>query len=293
MSLKDALRTTFSRNSQDGYAIYKGHVSKNWCIGKIPHGGYAVGIILSAAGALQTSTSHPDIIHATVHFLQPLDADACEVRVKPIREGKHLTNVEADLMQNGKTRIAARLVYSVLPDISCASPKDHMTLAPPYPLARRIPLTRHPASVTPDKPSPKFLYQIKAEDPGSGLPGPLNDGLEWGAWLQLAHDEDTPLDPAMVPFLVDCMKNLPDLLPPERRPGPTWFATVVLTIEFKSRIPSFFPTQAGPPSFSPRTVGLYSSARFMSTGRHDEYVELWTAPSTIRTDSNTTTESGA
>ena len=52
---------------------------------------------------------------------------------------------------------------------------------------------------------------------------------------------------------------------------------MTLSIEFKNRIP--------PPSLlhSDHTVGLYSSGRFMTEpqGRHDVYVEVWTAPSNI------------
>ena len=53
---------------------------------------------------------------------------------------------------------------------------------------------------------------------------------------------------------------------------------MTLSIEFKNKIP---------PSSSflhaDRTVGLYSYGRFMTApqGRHDAYVEVWTAPSNI------------
>ncbi|THH05038.1 hypothetical protein EW145_g5089 [Phellinidium pouzarii] len=246
---------------------------------------YAVGIILSAVAALQASTLHPDVIHATAHYLQPLDVAACEVRVRRIREGKNLANIDADLIQNGKTRIAARLVYGVLPDISLTSSSDHLTLAAPSPLARRVPLTQHPARMTPDAPHSKFIYQIKAEDrniekrnaakaqrrPTRSAsaddrrkalepPDSENGGLEWAAWIQLSDSGDAPLEATMMPLFADLMKNLPVLLPRECQPEPSWFATVVLTVEFRSRIPA---------GYSPRTLGLYSSARFMSAGRHD------------------------
>ena len=46
------------------------------------------------------------------------------------------------------------------------------------------------------------------------------------------------------------------------------------SLEYKAAIPD-------DPLFSTRTVGLYSSGRFMHEGRHDAYVEIWTAPSSI------------
>jgi hypothetical protein len=54
---------------------------------------------------------------------------------------------------------------------------------------------------------------------------------------------------------------------------PSWYPTMAIAIEFKSPIPSS-------PCYAPRTVGLYSSGRFINDpqGRHDAYVEIWTAP---------------
>lgn len=58
----------------------------------------------------------------------------------------------------------------------------------------------------------------------------------------------------------------------------SWFPTMVLSVEFKNKIP--------PPSvkYAARTVGIYSLGRFITPpqGRHDAYVEVWTAPSGIR-----------
>jgi len=52
---------------------------------------------------------------------------------------------------------------------------------------------------------------------------------------------------------------------------------MTLSIEFKNKIPSPSSVHAD------RTVGLYSFGRFITApqGRHDVYVEVWTAPSNI------------
>lgn len=49
-----------------------------------------------------------------------------------------------------------------------------------------------------------------------------------------------------------------------------------MTVEFKARIPSS-------DSYSARTVGLYSESRFLNDpeARHNQRVEVWTAPSEI------------
>jgi hypothetical protein len=48
---------------------------------------------------------------------------------------------------------------------------------------------------------------------------------------------------------------------------------MAITVEFKSPIPTSS-------CYTSRTVGLYSSGRFINNpeGRHDAYVEVWTAP---------------
>lgn len=45
-------------------------------------------------------------------------------------------------------------------------------------------------------------------------------------------------------------------------------------LEYKAKIPD-------DPMISKRTVGLYSSGRFMHEGRHEVYVEIWTSPTNI------------
>lgn len=53
---------------------------------------------------------------------------------------------------------------------------------------------------------------------------------------------------------------------------------MVLNIEFKFPIPRF-PSS----DHATRTVGVFSSSNFINDpqGRHDNYVEVWTAPSNI------------
>lgn len=43
-------------------------------------------------------------------------------------------------------------------------------------------------------------------------------GLEWGAWFELT-DEDDKISPAVIAFLADIFKSMPDLLPKEERVG--------------------------------------------------------------------------
>ncbi|KAL5506957.1 hypothetical protein ACEPAH_6413 [Sanghuangporus vaninii] len=219
MSLHNALEATKVRSEESELHIYEGKVSKDWCIGGIPHGGYVIGIILTAAGDLQSSSRHPDPVHLTAHYLQSVDVSECGVRLKIIRRGKSFTNINADLIRKGKTKIAARLIYGVLPQV--------------------------------------ILIGIACSDDLGPSKIPDCD-IESGSWFELKDPNDV-MEIAMIPLFADCITN-------EMNPGPMWFATVVLTIEFKSRIPTSISTP---------------DTQFMTEGRHDEYAEVWTAPSII------------
>ena len=62
--------------------------------------GYVVGLIVSAVGDLQSGSLHPDPVHLTAHFLQPVDVAECGIRITVVRRGKNFTNIDADLVQN-------------------------------------------------------------------------------------------------------------------------------------------------------------------------------------------------
>lgn len=148
----------------------------------------------------------------------------------------------------GTTKISTRLIFGALLDLTQLSPSqasDNLTLTATSPYGRQIPLSKHPAQETLDKPSGKCTFQYKAEDRifeernrrraerkstafnDSGLSETPDCGLEWGTWLEL-QDPDDVLEIAMIPFFSDCMKNLPSLLPQELRPGPTYASDTLL-----------------------------------------------------------------
>jgi hypothetical protein len=68
-------------------------------------------------------------------------------------------------------------------------------------------------------------------------------------------------------------------------PPHSWFPTLTFSLDFKSR----FPLSAVPANTSTSTnttpsrttVGLYSVCKFIHEGRHDQTVEVWSAPSGI------------
>ncbi|KAF8214992.1 thioesterase-like superfamily-domain-containing protein [Mycena galopus ATCC 62051] len=266
--------------------VFRGDIDAEWTVGNVPNGGYVLALALEACIRHQASTVHRDPIHLTAYFLQATSIAPFEVHVRILKRGWGFTNITADLVQQDRTRITTHLIFGSL---------EPPRLVPPSPYARRLPLYVHPsaAAETPMVRPWRFKEHIKwAGDPhlrAQNLPdSPTRTssttigggGLVWGAWFQLTGP-DEHITPTSIAFLADIFINLPSLLPRSQRNGlvsaETWFPTMSLSIEFKAPIP--------PPSerHSARTVGLYSTGTFLGEpqGRHDAYVEIWTAPSNL------------
>jgi len=244
---------------------------------------YALGLLVDACRKFQSNSPHPLILHVTSHFLKTTAISTVEVHIRVLRAGKAYVNLAADLVQKGEIKITALLIFR-----SISGGMDHpfATLAPPSPFARRVPLRMHPAvaPLTSKFARGSFAKYVRwAEDAeirernrslGRGETTDIGGGtLEWGAWVELRQPIEA-VNPSMLPFFGDMMKNLPSLLPREQRPPNGWYPTMVFSLEFKAQIPD-------DPEMSKRTLGLYSRATFMNEGRHDAYVEIWTAPSNL------------
>ncbi|KAG7088132.1 hypothetical protein E1B28_012156 [Marasmius oreades] len=233
--------------------------------------------------------AHRDPIHITAHFLRTTSIQPFEVHIRQFREGKTFTNLGAELLQDNITRVSTHQMFGVLsPTTSSGS---LLTITPPSTYARRLPLYQHPsnAPLTSLRTPYQFASRLKAtREPeivaknaldGSNrtsetsIGGP---GLEWGQWLTFKHEQDT-LTPPSIAFLADMFRSPPSLLPKSERlglPSVAWFPTLIMTLEFKFPIP---------PQSSQRTAGLYTNCRFINdpAGRHDVYVEVWSAPCNV------------
>ncbi|KAJ3506300.1 hypothetical protein NLJ89_g6946 [Agrocybe chaxingu] len=227
--------------------LYAGNVDPNWTVGSVTNGGYALALVLEACIQFQSTTPHVDPIHITAYFLRATVPSPFTVCVRTVKVGVGFTNVTAELMQEGVTKIMTHAIFG----LNGPSPTDKLNLSlnPPSPYARRHPLHSHP-SQAPLKPmDPRWRFH------------------EYVKWTEEPEIRS---------------RNRPDH--PKRTNSSTvggggldWFPTMTLSIEFKNKVP--------PPSLShaDRTVGIYSNGSFMTPpqGRHDIYVEVWSAPSNI------------
>ncbi|KAK1236047.1 hypothetical protein PQX77_000726 [Marasmius sp. AFHP31] len=285
----DAVKVFHERKSEDGgYDVYAGDIDGEWCIGSVPQGGYVFGLIIEACLQHQAQTRHRDPIHATAHFLRATSVAPFKVHIRKLREGKGLTNLVADLVQDDVTRVTTHQVFGVL-STTPNSPDSVLHIVPPSPYARRVPLYHHP-STAPVTPLPRVLQfrsRLKVtkepELAAKNVPVDTNDSTSigsgkfaWGQWLTFTDERQTLTPPALA-FLTDSTNSPALLLPRSERTGlhaSNWFPTVALMIEFKFPLSAFS---------SQRTVGLYMNSHFFNDpqGRHDFDVEVWSAPCDI------------
>ncbi|KAF5382670.1 hypothetical protein D9615_002727 [Tricholomella constricta] len=274
------------------YKSYAGEIDPEWVIGAIPNGGYVLALLVNACIQYQAASSHRDPVHVTAHYLRTSIASRFEIRVRTVRNGRSFTNLTAELYQQGILIITTHQIFGVN-----TPPSSGLSLAPASSYARRIPLYTHPSTAVIQPlsdvwkfrsyvdwaPDDHILAKNAPDHPNRADSSTIGgDGLEWGAWFAFKDKSDKVMSP-MLALLVDIFINIPSLLPPSERPGlgTSWFPTVVLAIEFKAPLPRFSASHAN------RTVGLYSSGKFLNDGRHDAYVEVWTAPCNLGEGSET------
>ncbi|KAF9464120.1 thioesterase-like superfamily-domain-containing protein [Collybia nuda] len=275
---------------KEGFQVYVGDIDPEWVVGAIPNGGYVLALIVDACIQHQSKaqSGHVDPIHVTAHYLRTTAIARFEVFVRVLKSGRGFTNLTADLVQESQTKITTHLIFGI--NKPSSGSRTPINITPPSRYARRIPLYTHPSTavIEPMRHTWGFHSQVNwTKEPEilkrnrvdsvtrtdrNSIGG---EGLEWGAWFEFVDKSARITNPSLA-FLVDIFLNTPTLLPRSERPGLTtsWFPTMTLAVEFKSPIPALSEKHAS------RTVGLYSSGRFLNDpqGRHDMYVEVWTAP---------------
>ncbi|KAJ3964736.1 thioesterase-like superfamily-domain-containing protein [Lentinula raphanica] len=311
MLLSEAITVTKQSSSGD-VDVYIGEMDPEWCIGVVPNGGYALGQIVESCICKQRSSHHPDPIHVTAHFLSSPSASAFEVRVCLLKKGRSFTNLEADLIQNGSTRIKSHLIFGILepppqsPGIR-GEQSNSISLLPPSPYARRLPLYQHPRTAPRTSVPLRLKFHSRLEFTREPELSAQNDvdsphrtnaetvgggGLQSGFWCGLSRDQTKGSEHKMVdteavtasglPLFADISSGAVLLLPAEHRKGlgTSWFPTLTMTIEYKFAIPKRSSVHSN------RTVGVFSSTSFLhgAMGRHNSYTEVWTAPCDIGED---------
>ncbi|KAG9096482.1 hypothetical protein FRC06_008612 [Ceratobasidium sp. 370] len=210
------------------------------------------------------------------------------VEVEVVRTGSRFTNLIANLVQDGKTRVMTHMIFGTLPAFDAPpSNQKHENIPPSHPLYHSIPILSHPSKALIEIVRTNYFkfrkHLRRADDPAiiarnqlklAAPPGTDDGGIESGLWVELTG-EDEELGLGMLPLFADVFQNPPAMLAElegERKPA-KWYPTMLITIEFKRQFP-----RRATPGFSKRTLGVHSKCLFLEHGRHDIRCEIWSAP---------------
>ncbi|KIY65995.1 hypothetical protein CYLTODRAFT_491833 [Cylindrobasidium torrendii FP15055 ss-10] len=232
---------------------------------------------------------NPDPMHITAHYLYSSIPGPFEVNLRVLKDGRATTNLTAEFIQKGQTRITVQMLFS--------------KLGPAFPATshtRRIPLREHPSTAplrALDNTLPFHVtkanefFQLSAEPEiaawnedharGKGNTAAGDDteappprfgggGLFWGGWYTLKDEEDKMTLP-MYAILGDVLLGRDDH-DASRGLLDNWHPTLTISIEFMSALP---------PTAARRTVGAFNSGSFFLNApnkRHNTTIELWSAP---------------
>ncbi|KAI0264004.1 hypothetical protein BC834DRAFT_971059 [Gloeopeniophorella convolvens] len=237
VSISEASKVQFQSTREDGVSVYRAEAHPVWTFGAVPHGGYIAGLLIEACVQYQSSSAHRDPLHATVQFLRATSVGSLELQVKGVRFGKGLSNLTAELIQKAPS---------------------HMNFAP------QLRNATDPAVAS------RFAQLTRAGD-GPG-------GADSGCWFTFVD----PAERLTHVALAFCGDAAPGVLHraiegSTHAPARYWLATIVLTLEFKARLPE---------GAAQRTVGVFSSGRFLDepSGRHNCDIEVWSAPAELEED---------
>lgn len=299
--------STITRTS----AVYTGSIDTTWCIGSVPQGGYSLSIILNAVLAFMRtpelvstdvkSVSHQDPLLLSATYIQAVTWTDFQVRIRVLKRGKSLSNLQAELWQDDKMRITTQVLmtdFGVQKEsadrtkVAGLKGKDvHDPSRNGYTITERSQWAPQFPLSPPERCDKPHLFGTTAEngktfgfgelisianDPKHTQSSLTSNTLSAGAYYSLIPQPYPQLDTHLVatgrlsepknllPFLADMFTSPPMMIPSKH--ASHWYPTLHLTIEFKRRLPAIT-----------RTATL-SRARFMINGQHESDSELWSHP---------------
>ncbi|SJX61497.1 uncharacterized protein SRS1_12482 [Sporisorium reilianum f. sp. reilianum] len=290
-------------------ATYRANIDTTWCIGSVPQGGYSLSIILNAVLAFMRTlellstniknVSHHDPLLLSATYVQAVSHTPVEIHIRVLKRGKSLSNVQAELWQDGALRITTQVLMTDFgvqkasadatrvvggdehdPAQNGYTLTERSQWAPVFPLSppHMCPAPRAFGTTAASGKTFGFGELITiAEDPHHEQLSRTSNRLSAGAYYALTPSPAPVLDPSLVdtgrlsqganilPFLADMFTSPPMMLPTQHTAH--WYPTLHLTIEFKRPIPPHLT----------RTATL-STGTFMLNGQHEADSHLWSHP---------------
>lgn len=231
-----------------------------WSVGGKPNGGYLACVLAEAARqSVVSGSGHEHALAMATSFIGSPDATHAEVVVTILRRGLGATQVRAELLQDGATKVESLLtfgtlpedatrVYDALPSIEVAAFED----------------------CTPITPRPDAVIQVRVHEGAEIRLDPAFAGFlideprgecDLRGWARLR--DGTEPSAATMPFFLDCFPPATFEL---ERSG--WVPTVQLTTYLRA-LPA------------PGPVRIRQVANVIENGFVDERCEVWDSTGTL------------
>lgn len=213
--------------TQMGDNHFGGTMPSGWDIGGVANGGMTLAY---AVRAMLASTSKPDPLSVTAHYLRPVMVGPLDIHIDPSRDGRTLTTLAATMTQkdkNGVDKEVLRVVGSFADLGAMSGPKLLLTDPPDLCPVEESILVR--PQTEPGYP-PAFVTNFDiAYDPKYAffLDGPVGTPT-MGGHLRLRNDE--PHDAAALAMFAD---SFPPTIFNTDIPA-AWAPTVELTVHFRA-----------------------------------------------------------
>ncbi|CUS48059.1 MAG: Acyl-CoA thioesterase [Idiomarinaceae bacterium HL-53] len=201
-------------------------IPAGWTQGRALFGGLTAGIAYQH-GMLGVSTQQP-LRAMTLSFVAPLAEGELELQRVILREGKNVTQVRVDLLQNNEIGLSALLTFG-----ASRVSKVNVTDTP----KRTIP-TYEGVPDFPKTPfTPEFTQYFNYAVTVGAMPFSGKAEREFGGWMRYSQ-ESSPIDIALFLGLVDAWP--PAVLPHLSQPAPA--SSLTWTIEFPEPLDPQFKT---------------------------------------------------
>ena len=193
-----------------------------WAQGRAAFGGLTAAIAYHHASFGVSEEQH--IRALTVSFVGPIEVGALTLQRTILREGKNVTQVRVELLQNSAVQLSALLTFG--------RSRPSQVQVTDTPSAHVPPLEQGPAF--PKGPLlPEFAHNFDYRVSVGGLPFSNTPAREFGGWMRFSH-ESQPISIGLLLGLVDAWP--PAVLPHLSQPAPA--SSLTWTIEFPEPLPS-------------------------------------------------------
>ncbi|KND00106.1 uncharacterized protein SPPG_04448 [Spizellomyces punctatus DAOM BR117] len=239
-------------------SVWKADISDEWMIGSVPHGGYILSVILSAASA-HFAGNRPDPISINAYFLRPTAANVPAIlTVTDIKAGRY-SIAQIITEQAGIVTQFATVTYgNISEEQGPTRVIDPDRLPPPsecFPgsFGRRAPEA--------PKDKPHIGQKVEVLRDSQTLSTTKAERRQWIRFTDGRHPDLISLG-----FFADASGPLLTNFGKEWLGGECWFPTMEINIQFRAK----------PSTTTPgRWIGQSVNSRFITNGRHEVDVELY------------------